>query len=81
MSNNRDSGSRYLYEPFDTNRARIDANEKVQEERWDALERRLDSIEKNIDRVDKRLWILVYGIVGVVLSRFVSSLAAFSNII
>ena len=81
MSNNRDGGSRYLYEPFDANRARIDANAKIQNERWEALEQRLEAIERNIDRVDKRLWIMVYGIVAVVLSRFVSTLAVYSNII
>ena len=79
MANDREGGSRFLYEPFDANRARIDANEKMFNQRWDALEQRLEKIEENIDRVDKRLWIMVYGIVAVVLSRTASSIIAFAN--
>ena len=73
MSDRERSGSRYLYEPFDANRARIETNEKLLTQRWDALERRLEKLEEQIERVDKRLWVLVYGVVAVVLSRAASS--------
>ncbi len=37
----RGGGSRFLYEPFDVASARIEVNERIQEERWQQLERRL----------------------------------------
>ena len=41
----RGGGSRFLYEPFDAAAARIEVNERIQEERWAHLERRLAQIE------------------------------------
>ncbi len=60
----RDGGSRYLYEPFDAASARIDANERVINERWLGLERRLRTMEKTLERLEKRLWLAVYGAAG-----------------
>ncbi len=57
----RGGGSRFLYEPFDRASARIDAHERVTEERWKALERRLAQIEDGLDRLEKRVWIAVFG--------------------
>ena len=37
-------GSRYLYDSFDAAAARIEANERVAEERWAGLEYRLGQI-------------------------------------
>ncbi len=54
-------GSKYLYEPFDAASARIDAHERVTDERWMALERRLAMIEKSLERLEKRIWLAVYG--------------------
>ncbi|WP_095589876.1 GTA head formation protein, RCAP_rcc01685 family [Actibacterium ureilyticum] len=67
------SGSRYLYAPFEVANARIDANERVAEERWSALEYRLGKIELVMERVEKRLWLAVYGVVAVVLAQGVAS--------
>lgn len=55
------TGSRFLYEPFDSAHARIETHEKVTAERWAALERRLTSIETALDRLERRLWVAVYG--------------------
>ena len=41
-------GSRFLYDPFDVADARIDANERVMEQRWEGLEFRLKGIEAAI---------------------------------
>ena len=38
-------GSRFLYDSFDAAHARIEANERVAEERWAALEFRLSQID------------------------------------
>lgn len=57
----RSGGSRYLYEPFDAANARIEANERVINERWRGLERRLQMIESTLERLERRLWLAVYG--------------------
>jgi hypothetical protein len=65
-------GSRYLYAPFDAANARIDANERVMEERWQALTFRLEGIEAALERLERRLWLAVYGVVAVILTEAVS---------
>jgi len=70
-TSNRGGGSRYLYEPFDMAAARIDANERVIEERWAGLERRLNGIELMLERLEKRLWLAVYGAATMVLAEIV----------
>lgn len=57
----RTGGSRFLYEPFDANAARIDAHERVTEERWQNLEGRLGRIETLLDRLERRMWLAVSG--------------------
>jgi len=70
----RGGGSRFLYEPFDAASARIDANERVIQERWAGLERRLNTIETTLDRLEKRLWLAVYGVVAFTLTQGVLAL-------
>lgn len=67
-------GSRYLYDSFDAAQARIDANERVAEERWSALEFRLCRIEEMLERLERRLWLTVYGVLGAILAQFGISL-------
>ncbi|MBC7155319.1 MAG: hypothetical protein H5U19_12065 [Rhodobacteraceae bacterium] len=61
-------GSRYLYDSFDAAAARIEANERVAEERWSGLEYRLRQIEVMLERLERRLWLAVYGVAGMVLA-------------
>jgi hypothetical protein len=68
----RIGGSRYLYAPFDAANARIDATERVMEERWQALAFRLESIEAALDRLERRLWLAVFGVVAVILTEAIS---------
>lgn len=70
------SGSKYLYAPFEMAHARIDANERVAEERWAALEYRLGRIEASQERVERRLWLAVYGVVAAVLVQGALSLVS-----
>lgn len=79
MSVHRGSGSRYLYEPFDAAAARIESNERVNEERWAGLERRLTTIEASLERLERRLWLAVYGVVAFVLMRGVQALLEFAT--
>lgn len=67
-------GSRFLYDPFDVANARIDANERVTEQRWDGLEFRLKGIEAAIERLERRLWLAVFGVVSVILAQGISEL-------
>lgn len=67
-------GSRFLYEPFNATAAKIETIEKVNEERWKALEHRLSVIEGMLERLERRLWLAVYGIAAFVLTRAVYSL-------
>lgn len=69
MSERGTGGSRYLYAPFDAANARIDANERVQDERWQALNFRLEGIETALERLEKRLWLAVFGMISVVLAQ------------
>jgi hypothetical protein len=64
----RGGGSRFLYEPFDAASARIEVNERIQEERWQQLERRLKHIEVSLDRLEKRIWLAVYGAASLILA-------------
>ncbi len=69
-------GSRYLYDSFDVANARIEANERVAEERWVALEYRLNQIETMLERVERRIWIGLYGVAGFLMAQTAEALVA-----
>lgn len=69
-------GSRYLYDSFDAAQARIEAGERVFEERWVALDYRLGRIEATLERLERRVWFAVYGVVAAVLTQGVQALTA-----
>lgn len=79
MSDRDRSGSRYLYAPFDAASARIEANERVQDERWQALSFRLEGIEHALERLERRLWLAVFGVVSVILAQGVNELIQLSG--
>ena len=61
---------RYGFEQFDCAPAlRLEAQERVAKLQFDGLNRRLDKIEVLIERLEKRLWLTVYGVVGVILAQ------------
>jgi hypothetical protein len=64
-----EGGSRYVYESFDAAAARIEANERVAEERWSGLEYRLGLIEATLERLEKRIWVGVYGVAAFMLAQ------------
>jgi hypothetical protein len=74
MSGARTGGSRFLYDPFDAAAARIEANERVLQERWTSLEKRLGAIELGLERLERRLWLAVFGVVSVVLAQGIRQL-------
>jgi hypothetical protein len=67
-------GSRYLYDSFDAAQARIEANERVAEERWAALEYRLGQIDAVLERLEKRIWVGVYGVAAFLLAQMAETL-------
>jgi hypothetical protein len=64
-----ESGSRFVIEGFDAAKARIEANERVMEERWTALEFRLGQIDAALERMEKRIWVGVYGVAAFLLAQ------------
>lgn len=62
-------GSRFLYDSFDAAQARIEAQERVADERQGALVWRLTKIEEALERMEKRIWIGVYGVAAFLLAQ------------
>lgn len=69
-----DGGSRYLKAPFAVHEERMQATEKIMELQFSQVEQRLGRIEAMIERLERRLWMAVYGVVAVILTRAVLSL-------
>ncbi len=69
-------GSRFLYDSFDATSARLEANERVAEERWAALDFRLSQIDDVLERLEKRIWIGVYGVAAFLLSQMAQAIIA-----
>ncbi len=69
-----ESGSRFVYDSFDAAAARIEANERVAEERWAALGWRLAQIDAVLERLEKRIWLGVYGVAAFLLAQMAEAL-------
>lgn len=69
-----EAGSRFLYDSFDAAAARIEANERVAEERWAALDYRLGQIDAVLERLEKRIWVGVYGVAAFLLAQMAETL-------
>lgn len=64
-----EGGSRFVYDSFEAAAARIEANERVAEERWGALDYRLGLIDAALERLEKRIWLGVYGVAAFLLTQ------------
>lgn len=73
MTRGVSGGSRFLFDGFDAAQARIEANERVAEERWTALEFRLSQIDAALERLERRLWLGVYGALAFLLAQGVEA--------
>ena len=67
-------GSRFLYDSFDAATARIEAKERVAEERWAALDYRLGQIDAVLERLERRIWLGVYGVAAFLLAQMAEAL-------
>ena len=64
-----------MKQPFDyAHEMRVEATERIMEMQFAAVEKRLERIEQMIEGVEKRLWMTVFGVVGVILTEAVQSL-------
>jgi len=64
-----EGGSRFVHDSFDAATARIEANERVADERWAGLEYRLGLIEATLERLEKRIWVGVYGVAAFLMAQ------------
>jgi hypothetical protein len=64
-----EAGGRILHDNLSVAAARIEANERVAEERWAALDYRLGRIEAGLERLEKRMWLGVYGVAAFLLTQ------------
>ena len=53
---------------------RLEGLERVQGLQVDSIAARLDRLETVIERLERRLWLTVYGVVGVILAQGVTSI-------
>ena len=67
-------GSRFLFDSFDAASARIEANERVADERWAALDFRLAQIDAALERLEKRIWLGVYGVAAFLAAQMAEAL-------
>ena len=65
----KDGGSRFLFDSFDAAHARIEANERVMDERWAGLEFRLAQIDAGLERLERRIWLGVFGVAAFLLAQ------------
>ncbi|GAB4384051.1 GTA head formation protein, RCAP_rcc01685 family [Albidovulum sp.] len=71
-------GSRYLKEPFQcSHEHRLDATERIMALQFETVEKRLERIEAMVGSVERRIWMTVFGVVGVILSQAVQSIVEF----
>ena len=67
---------RYGFEGFDCAPAlRLQAHEELNRLQIDGLNKRLDRIEQLIERLEKRLWLTMYGVLGVILTQALQQIA------
>jgi hypothetical protein len=63
------------FEAFDCAPAlRLEAHERVSHLQIEGLKHRAERLEALIEKLEKRLWLAVYGVVGMVLAQVVQSL-------
>ncbi|MFY0679781.1 MAG: hypothetical protein JXR13_04315 [Thalassovita sp.] len=63
------------FEPFDCAPGlRLEAHERVSKLQFDGLNRRIEKLEIEMEKLERRLWLAVYGVVGVILAQAIQSL-------
>lgn len=71
-------GSRFVKENYGWHDQRFEAQERIMALQFGAVEKRLERIETLIEGLERRLWMTVYGVVGVILTQAVQSILEFT---
>lgn len=58
---------------------RLEAHERLTKLQFDTIASRLDKIETLMERLEKRLWMTLFGIIGVILSQAAQGLMSGLN--
>ena len=53
---------------------RLEAYQAMAKLQFDTVNRRLEKIEAMVERLERRLWITVYGVVGMILAQAMQSI-------
>ncbi|ETX28240.1 GTA head formation protein, RCAP_rcc01685 family [Roseivivax isoporae] len=70
---------RAAYDAFDCAPGlRLEAHERLSKLHFETLSARLDRIEAVMERLERRLWLTVYGVVGVILAQAFQSVLTVS---
>ncbi|RBI87686.1 hypothetical protein DRV85_01870 [Rhodosalinus halophilus] len=68
-------GERFGFEAQDCAPAlRLEAHQAMARLQFETVHRRLEKIEAMMERLERRLWISVYGVVGMILAQAVQSM-------
>ena len=71
-------GSRFVERPPLWADHRFETQERIMALQFRQVEKRLERIEQLIEALEKRLWVTVYGVVGVILAQAVQSIMEFA---
>lgn len=65
----------YGFEAFDCAPAlRLEAHERVSKLQIEALQERARKLEEAMEKLERRLWLTVYGVLGMILAQALQSL-------
>ena len=74
-----DPHPRYGFERFDCAPAlRLDAHEKLAQIQHDSQQRRMEQLADQIERLERRIWLTLYGVVGVILTQAIQKIISLS---
>jgi len=77
MMQNDQPPPRYGFEAFDCAPAlRLQANERVTNLQFSAMDERMARLEEAMERLERRLWLAVYGVVAAILAQAFQPLLA-----
>jgi hypothetical protein len=72
------AGSRFVKQPFDyAHEIRVDAIDRIMALQFEVMEKRLERIEQMVQNIERRIWVAVFGVVGVVVTEVLQSAMAF----
>lgn len=76
---NRQTGSRYLYEPFVDHNCHLELLERLFEEKIAVINERLDRIDRQTSQLDRRLWVGCFGVVMVLLTKAIIGILIYAG--